>query len=99
MPATTATEVASSRPPEPRRPRCRSAVATTPSSERIVSHASVRIRYVTKNGASTRYGTSPRCRCRNAMPEALRPDQGLELLLVLLVVDGLGVDDVGLVEH
>ena len=51
MPATTAIEVASRRPSWPSRCRSRSVLTTSPLSERIVSHASVRIRYVTKNGA------------------------------------------------
>ena len=53
MPVITAADVASSRPSLPRMPTCCSVCTTSPLSERIVSHASVLIRYVTKNGAIT----------------------------------------------
>jgi len=53
MPAMTAADVASRRPSEPRMWTSFNTDTTTPLSERIVSHASVRIRYVTKNGAMT----------------------------------------------
>jgi hypothetical protein len=44
IPATTAVEVASRRPSSARRPTVRRALATVPSSERIVCQAIVRIR-------------------------------------------------------
>ena len=50
MPVTTAVEVASSLPSAPRTPRCLRTLTTGPWSARIVSQASVRIRYVTKKG-------------------------------------------------
>ena len=54
IPATTAVEVASRRPSSASSPTVLSTLTTVPSSERIVCHAIVRIRYVTKNGATTR---------------------------------------------
>jgi hypothetical protein len=51
IPAITAVEVASRRPSSATRPMDWNTCRTKPSSERMFCHASVRIRYVTKNGA------------------------------------------------
>ena len=68
MPATTETVVSSRRPSSPRIPTAWSVFTTMPESDRIVSHESVRIRYVTKNGTMTRRSIALRQRPpRNAI--------------------------------
>ncbi len=54
MPAITATEVASSRPSGPSTWMSRRNPTTGPWSARMLSHASVRTRYVTNSGATIR---------------------------------------------
>ena len=51
IPAITAVDVARSRPSSATSPRVWKSPTTKPSSARMFCHASVRIRYVTKNGA------------------------------------------------